>query len=55
MHSGNGIGCDRGLSRSLLAACAALALCLGVPKLAGLLPLLKRVPMIQPHAEFLEK
>eukprot|EP00210_Caulerpa_lentillifera_P005512 g5271.t1 len=41
----------RGLSRSLLTACAALALCIGIPRLSILLPLAKKLPILKAPAK----
>lgn len=45
----------RGLSRSLLTACAALALCIGIPKLTWLIPLAKKLPILNKPAQAIEK
>lgn len=46
---------SRGLSRSLLTACAALALCIGIPKLTCLIPLAKKLPILNKPAKAIEK
>lgn len=45
----------RGLSRSLLTACAALLVCVGIPKLKVLLPFFRQVPIMRGYAKNIQR
>ncbi|GMH41097.1 hypothetical protein BSKO_09007 [Bryopsis sp. KO-2023] len=51
----NEVKADRGLSRALLTACAALLVCVGIPRLRVLLPFLRQVPLVKSCARNIER